>query len=114
MKKIMNAIIVFWNKTVCLIKHMGILVNTIYRKETVKTDFIDLAPANGVKECEEHIKALQWAITNPRVKNIALTGPYGSGKSSIIQTFLQSSPMICDKSIQISLATFSDKKGLNR
>ena len=37
MKKIKNAIIVFWNRTVCLIKHVVILVNNIYRKADEKT-----------------------------------------------------------------------------
>ena len=35
-----------------------------------------------------YIEALEWALKNERIKNIALTGPYGSGKSSIIESFL--------------------------
>ena len=31
---------------------------------------------------------MRWAIKNPNVHNIALSGPYGSGKSSVIQSYL--------------------------
>ncbi len=43
------------------------------------------------------------ATNNPNVSNIALTGPYGSGKSSIIKTFRRryGRPVL-----QISLAAF--------
>lgn len=112
MKERMCSLLAFWNKTKCLFKHVAVLIKSIYKQETPTTDYIDLAPINDATDCEEHIKALQWALANPRVKNIALTGPYGSGKSSIIQTFLERNPLINDKSIKISLATFSDKEGL--
>jgi len=32
------------------------------------------------------INALVWAITNKKILNIALTGTYGAGKSSILKT----------------------------
>ena len=34
------------------------------------------------------VEDLAYAMTLPQCKNIALTGIYGSGKSSIINTFL--------------------------
>lgn len=34
-------------------------------------------------------KFVNLAPTDPKVSNIALTGPYGSGKSSIIQSFIE-------------------------
>ena len=39
------------------------------------------------KSVEELNKAIILAMKEKRVRNIALTGPYGSGKSSILQTF---------------------------
>lgn len=49
----------------------------------------DLAPVDSIDSEEESIQALRWAIKNPKVHNIALSGPYGSGKSSVIQSYLR-------------------------
>ena len=59
-------------------------------KDEEKRDSVyrDLAPINSIKPEEESIRALRWAIKNPNVHNIALSGPYGSGKSSVIQSYL--------------------------
>jgi len=65
--------------------------------------FIDLAPTDKADEEGVYSEALLFATNNPRVSNIALTGPYGSGKSSIIQSFLKRYPR---PSLQISLAAF--------
>lgn len=45
-----------------------------------------LTPVNNV-ECDVYLDALQEALLNKDIKNIAVTGPYGSGKSSVIRTF---------------------------
>lgn len=65
--------------------------------------FVDLAPTDQADEAGVYSAALVQATDNPRVMNIALTGPYGSGKSSIIKSFLKSykRPVL-----QISLAAF--------
>lgn len=69
--------------------------------------YLDLTPESDTKNSEEYIRALHWAIKNKEVKNIALSGPYGSGKSSVIKTYLAKHPMIKSKALNISLATFS-------
>lgn len=65
--------------------------------------FVDLAPTDKADEAGVYSAALLFATNNPRVSNIAVTGPYGSGKSSIIQSFLRRYPR---PSLQISLAAF--------
>ena len=98
-------------KIVCFIGEVkAIAINIFGSKSNVSVDYKDLAPINNVKECEEHIRALNWAIDNPNIKNIALTGPYGSGKSSVINTFLERNLFLKRKSIRISLAKFCEKK----
>lgn len=57
------------------------------RKEDIV--YQDLTPSNQIKPEAESIQALRWAIENPNVKNIALSEPYGSGKSSVIQSYLK-------------------------
>ncbi|MCI9429042.1 MAG: hypothetical protein HFI94_02740 [Lachnospiraceae bacterium] len=68
----------------------------------------DFAPASKIENGEEYIKALHWALKNKDVKNIALAGPYGSGKSSIIHSYLKKYPST--RALNISLATFDWEK----
>lgn len=72
-----------------------------------KIKYEDLAPNNNAEKCDEYCKALEWAIENQKVNNIALTGPYGSGKSSILRTF--ENQYVKYNYLNISLASFYDK-----
>lgn len=71
-------------------------------------EYKDLGPESDIKNGEEYLQALHWGLKNRKVKNIALTGPYGSGKSSIIKSYLNKHPST--KALNISLATFDYKK----
>ena len=54
------------------------------------THFNSLTPTDNADECEIYLKSLEWALENRKtIKNIAIAGPHGSGKSSIIQTFIK-------------------------
>lgn len=68
-----------------------------------QSNFVHLAPIDNADETGTYSKALTWATDQTEVSNIALTGPYGSGKSSIIKSFLKNyrRPFM-----QISLASF--------
>ncbi len=68
-----------------------------------RTQFVDLAPTSKADEEGIYSEALEFATTNPDVSNIALTGPYGSGKSSVIKSFLCA---YRGNALQISLAAF--------
>ncbi|WP_434734522.1 ATP-binding protein (plasmid) [Rhizobium sp. YTUHZ044] len=65
--------------------------------------YVDLAPTDQADEHGIYSDALMEAATSANVSNIALTGPYGSGKSSIIKAFRRKyrKPVL-----QISLAAF--------
>lgn len=69
--------------------------------------FFDLSPVDNADPNGIYTRALNEAMKNVNIQNIALTGPYGSGKTSIIRTFEKSSKL---KTLNISLATFADPK----
>lgn len=74
-----------------------------------KTDiygYIGLGPTDDADNIAEYIRALDWALKEKNITNIALAGPFGAGKSSIINTFLKKHPSI--KYINISLAAFRE------
>ena len=48
-----------------------------------------LTPTDSAEQVKEYLEALTWALQQKDIHNIALAGAYGSGKSSIIETFLR-------------------------
>ncbi len=80
----------------------GILCKS--REPTPEPKFVDLAPTAKADNAEIYFEALDYATNNDDVLNIALTGPYGSGKSSVIKSFLARYP---GAPLQLSLASFT-------
>lgn len=78
------------------------------RRSSPKYKYTDLAPADCLENNKEYISALDWAFNNPHIHNIALAGPYGSGKSSIIHSYIKARAEL--KHISLSLANFSCAK----
>lgn len=72
-----------------------------------KTNYEVLTPNNMVENKAED--ALKFALENEKVKNIAITGQYSSGKSSIIQSYF-SKYVNKNDYLNISLATFEKKE----
>lgn len=76
-----------------------------YHKKSHTSVYQDLTPKDDLDyDNSEYFKALHWAIRQDSIKNIALAGPYGSGKSSIIETFICHNPHL--HILKISMATF--------
>ena len=71
---------------------------------------VDLTPNDNAENCETYFEAITQALKNPKIKNIALTGPYGSGKSSIIKSFEKENKDNY-RFLNISLASFKEKNG---
>lgn len=70
--------------------------------------FEDFTPIILNNKDDKYSDIIKYAVENPNTKNVALTGPYGSGKSSILKTFEDKYPEY--KYLNISLATFDEKE----
>ncbi len=80
-----------------------------------KIPFHSLSPISDQENHKYYCDALEWALVNRKekdIKNIALTGNYGSGKSSILKTFRERQIEGLNF-LNISLATFKDEKNKN-
>jgi len=99
-----------------VLKALIIYLTGVYEKlsSDVKTSlaYNPLSPTDEAGKSDKYIEAIEWALDQSnKIKNIAITGPYGSGKSSIIQTF-QKKYHLNNKYrfLNISLATFKEDK----
>ncbi|MDF0752718.1 hypothetical protein NLU14_21035 [Marinobacter sp. 71-i] len=66
-----------------------------------------LTPTDDADPDGEYCRALRFAVEHSNIKNIAVTGGYGSGKSSVLNTFER----VCGQEynfLNISLATFKE------
>ena len=87
-------------------------IETINQKKVEKAykkEYTTLTPDDNISNGDGYLKALKWAIRGKKAKNIALSGPYGSGKSSVIDTFLRKNWCVKRKSLKISMATFVEE-----
>lgn len=72
-----------------------------------KDQYLSLTPITNADEDNAYSDMLKFALSQNKTNNIAVTGPYGSGKSSVLQTFQKQNPQW--KYLNISLATFKDQ-----
>ncbi|MFQ3245801.1 MAG: hypothetical protein ACI9SP_002449 [Arenicella sp.] len=79
-----------------------------YSSADIQSKFVDLAPTDEADKTGVYSEAILFGTKNAKVSNIALTGPYGSGKSSIIQSFLKKYRR---PALHISLAAFVPEAG---
>ncbi len=82
-------------------------------RDTDNLPYSSLSPINYGDGTCQYSTALLWALKNRKkedIKNIALTGAYGSGKSSILKTFQKNYKGSDLKFLNISLATFKEEK----
>ena len=73
-----------------ILKSSKSFCNSVIKGYKIRSPYSDLLPVDSIQNDAEYIRALSWAFKNKRIKNIALTGPYGAGKISIIESFLKS------------------------
>lgn len=66
----------------------------------------DLAPTDNAEKAEHYLQSLAWGLDNDKVRNIAVTGTYGSGKSSILGTFQKRYSKY--RYLNVSLASFQE------
>ena len=79
-----------------------------------EAQYFSLSPIVSADPEKHYSNALNWALTNRKklnIKNIAVTGPYGSGKSSVLHTFQRLNQTKDLSFLNISLATFKDEVG---
>lgn len=82
----------------------GRKVNRWKLEDTGENHISLLSPVDDFKRHREYIIRLKNAIDQPNVFNIALTGSYGAGKSSILKTFKAYYPEY--HYVNVSLASF--------
>lgn len=101
MKKTIQFIIVFLEK----------IINEINEPLENNETYQSLTPIDDADEDNIYSNAILWALenrNNKNIKNIALTGSYGSGKSSILKTFQKKQECSDFTFLNISLAAFKD------
>lgn len=77
------------------------------KDKKIKLNFYPLSPKNDIKNNSVYEESLKWAIECEEIKNIAVTGPYGAGKSSVLQTFKKKYNKNYE-TLEISIANFNE------
>ena len=81
-----------------------------------RIEYEHLAPKTNISEEESKSfsEALNYALGNEEIHNIAITGSYGSGKSSLISSYIKRQENFDKKFLQISLASFTLEKNTEK
>jgi len=91
---------------VCLMRTLRNLYERLQLDSARDQNFSPMAPTKEARNIEAYEQVLLETLAHADVRNIALTGPYGSGKSSIISTFAHRHPEY--NFLNISLAAIAE------
>src|SRR5690554_3040356 len=106
--KILQVFKFIGNKVIEHVRKAYVLIKNKFNKEDLRSsNFHTLTPIVDIsgKTTKFYIDSLKWAVNKEDCYNIALMGIYGSGKSSIIKSFLKKHNY---KNLSVSLANFQD------
>lgn len=92
----------FWEKCQAVLKNWYIRAGG---KISNKNNIDLLGPKT--LEYSRYVEILKSTVDDPNVRNIAISGPYGSGKSTVIYSFENIFPKY--KCLNLSLATFAEE-----
>ena len=96
----------------CMLCSDNKICKKIVKTQKLDSNFESLSPLDDIKEKDKkyfiYKEALDFALQEESVHNIAITGNYGSGKSSVIDSYFKD--ICCKNFFKISLATFSEKE----
>lgn len=70
--------------------------------------YLDLSPTSNASDIEEYSEALNYCLKNDDILNVAVSGTYGSGKSSFLKTYFLKNDEY--KTITISLGNYEKGK----
>ncbi len=70
--------------------------------------YLDLSPTSNASDIEEYSEALNYCLKNDDILNVAVSGTYGSGKSSFLKTYFFKNDEY--KTITISLGNYEKGK----
>jgi len=102
----------FENKKPAIVK---ILEKWVFKLSNVKIradKYSSLSPSSIDNTASPYFEALKWAFENRKekdIKNLAITGPYGSGKSTVLKSFQEYYNNPKAKYLNISLASFGNE-----
>lgn len=103
---------IYWSNKVLNLKDRVVkTISNLIHYKTLKKGFRNSMSPRILKEIDpgyESVRELDYAIWNKDCYNIALTGIYGSGKSSIIKTVLRKHPF--KKVLKLSLSRYISKE----
>ncbi|MFZ7132411.1 MAG: hypothetical protein ACOWWR_08650 [Eubacteriales bacterium] len=83
-----------------------------YVRTKNKGSYDDLSPLSDIEAVDSkrnYREALDFAFDNNNITNFSITGPYGSGKSSLIRSYIDYKGIAKDNFMIITLATFVNK-----
>lgn len=76
-----------------------------------ESPFQSLTPTENAEDIKTYSEAMNFALSaeNDAIKNIAVTGLYGAGKSSFLRTYFKSNKRVKKKVLWVSLALFLEQ-----
>lgn len=109
MKKVLNRVFIKIQEIFRITFAFFKALYGVFKKEDSSV-FESLAPTKNADKDGTYCRALKYAIDNKDIKNIAITGNYGAGKSSVIKTFFEQIENAKYNPIFVSLAAFNKEE----